>query len=256
MTDLRPVDGADSIVPSRFDPGLAYRSGKLVAREHQPVAVIVHTTGAGIPRRFKREGARRGDASPFETAVRVYSRIMNPSAHYVVGQGGECSQTVPESHIAWHVGSGGTAPYLRTSLWVPRWRKSQYAWWGARWRGLSSPVDLADGELYRPTKSGPRRWRKGAVNPNTIGIEVVPPLDDPQGMWSPECWETLVALVIDICARNAIPVRKTHVLTHSDAHPLSRTTKAGAPWDPGPRQWAWDAFAEHALVHVPRVGAV
>lgn len=33
-----------------------------------------------------------------------------------------------------------------------------------------------------------------------------------------------------------------YVVTHSDAHPTSRTTDQGDPWDPGMRQWAgWPA---------------
>ena len=243
------------MVAAEMRLGLGYRSGKLSERTAMAAAVIVHTTGAGITNRYLREGTRKGDETPFDTANRVYQRIMQASAHYVVGQLGECSQTVPESHIAWHVGSGGTAPYFRSS-WVPRWQRDRYAWWGARWRGLASPLDLAGSDLYRPMPdASSRAYRRGAVNPNTIGIEVVPPLADPQSEWSDACWETLTALVIDICARNAIPVQRTHVLTHSDAHPLSRTTRKGAPWDPGPMQWTWRKFASHARSHVPEIGA-
>lgn len=232
----------DSPIASEMQLGLGYRSGDLELREAPPVAVIIHTTGAGIPARFLREGQRRGDRTPFDTANRVYTRIMRSSAHYVVGQVGECTQTVPEDHVAWHVGSGKSAPYFRSS-WVPRWRRAEYEWWRSRWRGLTSPRDLAGGDLYRATPgSSSRLYRRGAVNPNTIGIEVVPPLDDVRGEWSADAWRTLVALVLDICARHGIPVERTHIITHSDAHPLARTRR-GVGWDVGPGQWSWQRFA-------------
>jgi carbamoyl-phosphate synthase small subunit len=47
----------------------------------------------------------------------------------------------------------------------------------------------------------------------------------------------LTALIRDIGARHAIPVDRFHIVTHSDASPLSRSTN-GAPWDPSNGQWS------------------
>jgi hypothetical protein len=221
----------DSPVATSFRAGLGFRRGLLDERITPAVGVIIHTTGAGIINRFVREGARKGDASPFATAVRVYTKIMNDSGHYVVGQGGECVQVVPESHVARHVGSASAAVYARPRA---RWTSADVAWWTKRWPGLESPHALAGGLL----------WGGGSCNRNTYGIEVVPP-DHPntRGAWSLACWRTLARLVLDIAARRDIACDREHVVTHSDAHPLSRSAK-GAPWDPAPEAWSWERMRD------------
>lgn len=220
----------ESPVASRFVAGLGFRTKVLKTRPMLPLAVVVHTTGGGILSRFAREGARKGDASPFDTAVRVYTTIMPQSGHYVVGQLGQCAQVVPEMTIAQHVGSAKSRAY-----WLPRerWMTPELTWWRDRWPELDSPIDLADGQL----------WADGSCNRNAVGIEVVPPESGARDAWSPECWRTLAALVLDITARHHIPCDREHVLTHSDAHPISRSAK-GAPWDVGPLAWSWDRMRE------------
>lgn len=224
------VTGVDTPIASRFVAGLGYRRGLLAERELPPVGAVIHTTGSGPLARFIREGKRKGDATPFETAVRIYATIMNDSAAYVVGQRGECVQVVPESHVARHVGSAGAAVYARPRA---RWMTPAVAWWGERWPELASPHALAGGLL----------WRDGSCNRSTIGVEVVPPESGARGAWSPECWATLASLVLSICGRYEIPVDREHVVSHSDAHPISRSAK-GAPWDPPPAQFTWDRMRE------------
>ena len=247
-----PPFAPDSPLASIVVPGLGYRRSRLLPRAGAPVAIVVHTTGGGITARYRREGARRGDATPHRTALRVYGSIMEAAAHYVVGQGGEIGQVVPEGLCAWHVGGAKSAPYHRLGTsWMPRSTRARFAWWQERWEGLDGPRDLAGGQLWAPYVVGPSlaqrvrhplSWGKGSVNAWSVGIEVVPPEDDPRGEWSPECWAALAALIRDIALRQGVPLRREPVITHSDAHPLSRTTPRGEPWDTVEAQWSWERF--------------
>ena len=58
-------------------------------------AVVIHTTGGGIIRRWRRERARFPSHTPFDTALRVYHKLMDAGPHYVVGQEGRVAQTCP-----------------------------------------------------------------------------------------------------------------------------------------------------------------
>ena len=224
----------DSPIAQRFEAGLGWRKGDLSPRSADVVSVVVHTTGGGILSRFAREGAKKGDASPFETAVRVYTKIMGASGHYVVGQRGECVQVVPESFAAWHVGGAKSAIYAHRM-----WATPGLEWWGKRWPGLTGPRALAGGNL----------WRGGSCNDGAIGIEVVPPIEGARHPWSPACWAALAALVRDIAARHHVPLQREYIPTHSDAHPIARSAK-GAPWDVCVEQWTWERMAA-ALAGLP-----
>jgi hypothetical protein len=214
-------------------PSLGYRDGSYKERGGPVSAIVVHTTGGGPVRRFEdaKERTKFGYTSPFDAGVRIYRDLMDAGPHYVVGQlKGEVAQVAPENVIAWHVGSSGAHIYDRKS-----WSTTATKWWPVRWAPLKSPFELAGGKL----------WSGGSCNTNTVGIEVVPPAKDVRGAWSDEAWATLVALVSDIAKRHGVPVDKTHIVTHSDAHPLARSA-AGKPWDPPPKQWSWEAFARTA----------
>ena len=217
-----------------FEPGLGYRTGKLSQRSAPVQGVIVHTTGGGILSRFAREGAAKGDASPFDTAVRVYTRIMSASGHYVIGQGGEVTQVVPEDVVAHHVGSAKSRPYLTGDTWHAARLADRYAWWHERWPGLASPRDLAGGHM----------WDGGSCNGVTLGIEVVPPLEGAGKPWSRACWASLAEVIADATHRHSVPLERDRIVTHSDAHPLSRTTPRGQPWDTVPAQWSWERFLD------------
>jgi N-acetyl-anhydromuramyl-L-alanine amidase AmpD len=218
----------ESMVATAFVESLGSRTGKYSAREQNSAvhAIVVHTTGSGPITRWKSERNTPGkaQATPFLTAVqRTYHTIMSAGPHYVVGQQGECIQLCRESLAAWHVGGDHGAAYQRSD-----WLEGLYEWWAERWPGLASPRELAGGHL----------WDHDSCNANTIGIEVVPPVDDVRNTWSPACRITLERLVRDVAARHGLPVTREFVVTHSDAHPISRTDKNGVPWDPGPLQWA------------------
>lgn len=183
------------------------------------IAIVIHTTGLGVIGRYQRD---KKDPSPFHTAIRVYEYLMREGPHYVIGQGqDQIAQVCDESLAAWHVGSKGHLQY-RSSRWI----NPTVAWWGKRWAPLLSPRDLADGKL----------WEKGSVNRVSIGIEVVPDESDPRGPWSAHAWASIEKLARDLASRYGIPWLRDHVITHSDCHPLARSSK-GKPWDPNPAQW-------------------
>jgi hypothetical protein len=223
-----------------------------------PCAVVHHTTGAGpVNRATKPEwawwrsrwGIRDGDT--LQAAVVVYAKISPASPHYVIGQNGQIVQLVPESHAAWHVGGAGSRPYFTEEQ---RWPfRGRYDWWRKRWPGLLSPRELAGGHLWDPSVTEPTlemairsRLAIGSCNANSLGIEVVAPATDPQGPWSTDAWMALTRLTLDICDRHKIPVARECVISHSDCHPLNRTTSRGTPWDPSPAAWSWETFRRFA----------
>lgn len=239
----------DSLLAQRYMPSLGVRT-KSYAPRAAVSGVVIHTTGGGVTRRWKRQGSRFKEPSPFDTAVRIYTRIMKPSGHYVVGQGGEVVQLVPEHLAAWHVGSRKVTRYRRN------WMRPKYQWWADRWRGYDSPLEIAGGELWKPYhEDAPVHWRTrwrsrhGSCNANTIGIEVVPPIDGPRLSWSDSCWQSLTQLTVDICYRSSLPVERGRIVSHSDVHPICRTTRSGRPWDPWEGQFSWEKFLERLTPH-------
>jgi hypothetical protein len=204
---------------------LAVRSGLLRPRSVEPRGLVIHTTGSGPWRRYDTKPERFG--SPYEAAGYIYERISKYSGHYLVsGDSGAVSRLVHPDLVAWHVGSKGSWRYR-----LPGWDKNPgLGWWRSRHPGLKSPRGLLDGTLWSPK----------SANVLTIGIEVSPPREHPRAPWSTETWKALNRLCKHLGNRYGIPIDSQHVLTHSDVHPLARITKAGAPWDPAPRQWTID----------------
>ena len=201
---------------------LGWRKGYWKPRRREPVAVVWHTTGAGILRKYRRLRRRLGWASPFECALHQFTRNQKAGPHFVVGQRGEVEQIAPLDVVAWHVGrrKGWQYGVPGAGRW---WGDPRFQWWRDRWDPLVSPTQLAGGKL----------WRAGRCNENTIGVEVVPPTEDPTGPWSREAWEAIA----DLARSLPVKIDPYHQISHSDAHPIARTTRSGAPWDPSPRAW-------------------
>ena len=231
-----------------FRPSLGYRRKAYEPRLRKPAAIVVHTTGAGPVNRvhaekFKRWRRRTGITDPFEAALWVYAN-MRAGPHYVIGQEGHIAQVCPEDLCAWHVGGKHGRTYDGVQ-WFGR--QQRYQWWFERWRGHTSPKDLAGGKLWTQygAQTGLRvAWaaRGGSVNANTIGIEVVPPDPDTRGPWSVAAWESLSNLTSEICMRRNIAATRDTIITHSDANPIARTTPGGSPWDTPETQFTWEEF--------------
>lgn len=218
------------------------RRGKYAKRGLEDIAaIVVHTTGAGLIRRYNREsrwseskqrrvysrtfGHLGTPIRPTDTALRVYSQLMDAGPHFVVGQDGRLVQTCPLDLSAWHVGRAKSWAYTAKNTISS---SPKYNWWRERWPTLQSPRELA----------GRKLWTGGQCNPNVVGIEVVPPVDDPRGIgpWSARCWLALTKLFRELHSKLDIPLDRYHVVGHADAHPHSRTAK-GLPWDPTPSQF-------------------
>lgn len=225
-----PPFPADPATPTLVVPGRGYARGKLQRFKRSSYsAIVVHTTGLGVHKKATRWGV-----TPFEATQRVFARQIDTSGHYIIGQGpDELAQVVPEEIPAWHVGGKGSRKYNR-ARW---WEQKSVAWWRQRWPQFYTPRDLGGGALWG-TPGG-----RMSCNANTIGIEVIPPVGN--GPWSDDCWRTLGRLCLDISGRRGLALSLETVVTHSDAHPFSRSAK-GKPWDPAPVQWSFERFAEVA----------
>lgn len=219
----------DSPIAVGYSLALGLKQGKWSKRKRDVRGIVIHTTGRGPIARFEREGARKGDATPFDTAVRIYSSIYDAGPHYVVGQEpGEVTQLCPEHVAAWHVGFGLGQASARVYGWRNWHKLPSCAWWRERWTHLDSPLDLVGADL----------WTDWSANHGTIGIEVVPPIG-PGAAWSQSTWASVLALALDISKRHGIPFEREYVISHSDAHPLARSSK-GFPYDPPSALWTWD----------------
>lgn len=221
------MERPQSPLASSYVPMLGVKRGLYVPRTRS-TAIVVHTTGIGPLARLQslRFALWRHKHPEIQTALEaalwIYSNAHNAGGHYLVsGDTGEVVQTAPEELAVWQVGKRNVARYRRA------WRSPRYEWWFKRWPGLKSPLELACGRL----------WEDGSCNAGSIGIEVVPRASGASDRWSPQAESKLATLVEDIASRHGIRPSESTVLSHSDAHPLSRTSSRGAPWDPGPEQW-------------------
>jgi len=81
------------------------------------------------------------------------------------------------------------------------------------------------------------RWAKGSCNANVYGVEVVPPLIP--GPWSKAATDRVLDLLGYLTDTFSIPFEEDRIITHSDAHPISRTTRRDKPWDPPQALTLW-----------------
>jgi len=224
-------------------PSRGFRLGKYEKRSIEQIErVIIHHTGVGILGRFKRDKDRFGWTIPIQAAIHAYTRIMASSGHYVIGHEGQVVQFVPENYSAWHAGYGGRRRRSRLGEWFaktkytrklgkrPRWvcrRDGRFDWWDVRWRlrqGITSPL------AWFPDLD---------TNGHTIGIELLStPRHEP---FTSIQLRSLRTLVVDICMDYGIPIDNHHILTHSDANPLARTTRRGVPYDPPASKYSFQA---------------
>lgn len=228
-------------LPLRMSRGL--RRERYALRRNPVSCIIIHTAGAGPWKRWK----KGKHATPFAAAIDIYQRLTDAGPHYVVGQDeDQVVRTCPDDLCAWGVG---------TSKWNHRgkryqkrsWARERHAWWKESFPDLASPLALLDGHAWRPSKGSSRF----SVNANALHIEVSPPVSGPRDPWSDACWNQLRSLVLALRQHHGLEAFRA-VLTHSEVHPLSRTTRTGMPWDPGARQWQGDmSRARLTLVDTP-----
>lgn len=199
-----------------------FSRGHWKPREKKPIAVVWHTTGAGVVKRFRKDPARFG--TPFGAALYVFQRLVKAGPHFLIGQEGQIVQMAPLDVSAWHVGKAKSWGYARSVS-----KAKRYGWWRERWNpyGIKTPRALAAGRL----------WAGGQCNPNTVGVEIAPPVDDPTGPWSEDCWTAIRVLARALRVSQGIPIDPFHQIGHSDAHPHARTSPGGVGWDPSPRAW-------------------
>lgn len=227
-----------------FIPCLGYRTKAFKPRSIRIEGVITHSTGAGIISRFKREGKKKRDRTPFDTAVRVYRAIMKSAPHYVVGQDlGQVVQVTPDDYVAQHVSSmpSNKMYQYKPEVWA---RNPRAVEWLARWRprDIETPLHLFYGDAWFDSSSG----REG-TNGQTIGIEVVPRMDDPTGrryLWTDDCWANLSSLYHLLADRHDLDLSPYVFVAHCDIHPLSRTTASGRLYDTTPLQFSPELFEE------------
>ncbi len=186
------------------------------------------------------------------------------SAHYLVTQDGAVHQFVPEDRAAWHSGivqtvrrlydrgDGTWRRYKRYMEWADRDNASG-KWYGrdalyldADERLLSLSERRTAAYVMRPDRSPwpdyayfDRQWgpesspvgygrRRNNPNHDSIGIEVLSFGSRQRGgqQYPDAMYETLAALVTDICRRHAIALRRDTVCGHEDVNPVER--------------WGWD----------------
>lgn len=235
-------------------PSRGFKENVYLERPDPPTCIVIHTTGSGPLRRFAnaRERTRFGYETPFDAALRIYGSLMKEGPHYVYGAAGERAQVCPESLAAWHVGSLGSGVYSKPNGgWADK--GGQHDWWFERWGalGLTSPFELAGGTAWEARNGKSFRmavrtgFAKASCNDNAVGKEVVPDIQRPRGPWSNKCWESLAEGVLECAGRLNIPLSPLHIFTHSDGHPVARSSN-GAAWDTAPACWSWKRFAEVA----------
>lgn len=200
-------------------PSLGERKG-LYRERDLILGACVHSTGSGVISRWRREAEKYPRHTPLDTTVRIYTQILEVAPHYVVGQCGRVVQVTDEALAAWHVGSKGAQVYRRPSYKAP-------LYWRKRWPQYESPVELLGGKL----------WSTGRANDVLLGVEVVPPVENPQGGWSEECLFSLRELLLDKCGEHGFPCHEEYLIGHYDARPEARE-RNGVPWDPWEVQWS------------------
>lgn len=199
-----------------------FRRGKYKRRDAQEIAgVVYHSTGPGPWRRHIKDPKKH--PTPLDAAIFIYEHLTDAGPHFVIDQKGAALSLCSPLYAAWHVGKGrwvkGTSA---AQYWSKRqaWAKNpKYDWWFQRFTTLSSPTELMGGKL----------WRNGSANQNTIGIEIVPHSDTRQP-FTLECLRTLHRICKGLSEDYGFPFDPKHIISHCEAHPITRTGKFG-PYD-------------------------
>jgi len=191
-------------------------SASLRARSEPPAFLVYHTTGTGVSQNAENVAPLRNGAAAFDAAALDWYRRSGHSAYpqYLVGQSQTVFELAPEHKYTDHA-QGVRDEYQGN------WVTGGSRWWLDRWKGKTSPFDIA-----------PKRW----INRNSIGIDFIP---SPYTRGPSEGQiKTIAALARKLCQQHGIPLTRSHHLGHSDVDPLRRSAN-NRPWDPG---WDWDHY--------------
>lgn len=185
-------------------------------------SIVIHTTGygAGLSRLVKKYGAPQ-KANSYEKVGEQYAKrmanILKYKGHILIDWTGKVHQFIDFDEEAWHTGSG------------KRWKLKSYKpalWYSKKWGGIiENPMDLPS---WEPLPGG-----RISVNARSIGIDLLahgPILDG----YTDAQYESLHAVVEDVCGQLSIPFDIKHVVGHEDVHPIDRNG-----WDPG-KKFRWD----------------
>ncbi|MEO7323393.1 MAG: N-acetylmuramoyl-L-alanine amidase [Dokdonella sp.] len=214
-------------------------------------ATAMKTTGRPMPRPSHVVCHITGSDS-FASVKKTF--LTSVSAHYVVDKAGVIYQFVQEDDQAWHAGIARSTLALYAQG-AQAWRKYLFYFEWTRYPIGSVFVDenlqpveggrvatfvrRADGADWPHYAYFDQRWGAGTMPANyatsqypnaySVGIEILSlgATKASDETYTPAMYRSLRSLVTDICARQAIPMQKGHVLGHEDVNPVQRYG-----WDP------------------------
>lgn len=185
-------------------------------RRITPYGVCVHTTGRTIVERALKAGK-----NPIDEVIAYYQADWK--SHYVIGWGGDIFQFFPDTYRGAHIGvspaerkrylSGAWLVDFKDAVGLELWRK--------RWPLYTSPQHLFPG---------------ASPNGAYLGVELVPLLDEHDGLWYSADQHQAV---VDLCHERAFyhgwPAgwfTTGSLCGHEDLDAYARWDKGGG-WDPG-----------------------
>jgi len=203
--------------------------------------LVVHTTGAGLPAR-----ARRNGVAVTTQAVRWYQK--SHGTHYVIGYrgiDGDLIQVANERERAGGVGTKKTRDALKAGDWTAGLPKAFVKHWHGRWNGVAdNPTDLFPGtnanNVYVHCEMPPCVFYDGsrkvtAAVPMDRGFCGHNGRDLTKLRFTAAQHDAIVYLACDLARRYEWPDRwwqSGRLVGHEDLAPHDRTHKFGG-WDPG-----------------------
>lgn len=178
--------------------------------------IILHHTGMGI--------FRRKELSPLDSAIKVYTQLMDFSPHFLIGYDGEIIRFVDDDLIAWHAGAANSRVLMRKYIEINQQEKIKHKWLRENQRrfkswqmvyGDNSPLIFDD---------------KLNFNRHSIGIELLAVRSE--DYYYVNQLRALRGLVNVLTNKYKIIQDKFHITTHSFCQPYSRITQSGTMWDP------------------------
>jgi N-acetyl-anhydromuramyl-L-alanine amidase AmpD len=195
----------------------ALTARKLPKRTSPITSFVVHTTGD----------------TDIDKIMRWYRSEEGLQPHHLISLDGTIYRLVVDDQVAWHAKIEPLEArlyqrgYEEWSRWhwplgagAPQHLGKEFAgyrMWRDTWPRLQSPLELVTGQ---------------SPNRVSIGCELQQPEHPGPGIFTPEQYRSLAALLVDVHDRHSVPLDRQHVLGHSDCSPMRRSKPEGG-WDPG-----------------------